>query len=103
MAVIDSKKLLPPSKPGGAIVDSQKPFLVPVSNILYKKDVNISQKLLKSADKETQESGGSLVVIKKKVLKIKDIINNTYLIKQSEDNRKTKEKQRQRRDERKKN
>jgi len=102
MAVIDSKKLLPPSKPGGAIVDSQKPFLVPVSNILYKKDVNISQKLLKSADKETQESGGSLVVIKKKVLKIKDIINNTYLIKQSEDNRKTKEKQRQRRDEREK-
>ena len=68
MAVIDSKKLLPSGKPGGSIAESQKPFLVPVSNIIYKKDVNISQKLLKPADRETQEPGGSLVVVKKKVL-----------------------------------
>jgi len=102
MAVIDSKKLLPSGKPGGAIVDSQKPFLVPVSNILYKKDVNISQKLLKPADKETQEPGGSLVVIKKKVLQIKDVIGNTYLIEQNENNRKRKEKERQKAEEREK-
>ena len=94
MAVIDSKKLLPSGRPGGSIVDSQKPFLVPVSNILYKKDVNISQKLLKPVDKETQEPGGSLLVIKKKVLKIEDVIGSTYLIQQSENNRKRKEKDR---------
>jgi len=102
MAVIDSKKLLPSGKPGGSIAESQKPFLVPVSNIIYKKDVNISQKLLKPADRETQEPGGSLVVVKKKVLKIKDIINSTYLIQQSENNRKRKEKQRQKAEDREK-
>lgn len=100
MAVIDSKKLLPSGRPGGSIVESQKPFLVPVSNILYKKDVNISQKLLKPADKETQGPGGSLLVIKKKVLKIEDVINSTYLIQQSENNRKKKEKERQKAEER---
>lgn len=100
MAVIDSKKLLPAGKPGGAIVESQKPFLVPVGNISYKKDINISQKLLKPADKEVQRSGGSLVVIKKKVLQIKDIIANTYLIEQNENNRKRKEKERQKAEER---
>ena len=102
MAVIDSKKLLPAGKPGGAIVESQKPFLVPVGNISYKKDINISQKLLKPADKELQQSGGSLVVIKKKVLQIKDIIGNTYLIEQNENNRKRKEKERQKAEEREK-
>ena len=102
MAVIDSKKLLPSGNPGGSIAESQKPFLVPVSNIIYKKDVNISQKLLKPADRETQEPGGSLVVVKKKVLKIKDIINSTYLIQQSENNRKRKEKQRQKAEDREK-
>ena len=45
MAVIDSKKLLPSSKTSSAITETQKPFLIPVSNIVYKKDVNISQKL----------------------------------------------------------
>ena len=102
MAVIDSKKLLPSGKPGGAIANAQKPFLVPVSNIVYKKDVNISQKLLKPADRGTQEPGGSLVVVKKKVLKIKDVINSTYLIQQSENNRKRKEKQRQKAEDREK-
>jgi murein DD-endopeptidase MepM/ murein hydrolase activator NlpD len=102
MAAIDSKKLLPSGSPGGAITETQKPFLVPVSNILYKKDVNISQKLLKPADKETQGPGGSLLVIKKKVLKIEDVIGSTYLIQQSENNRKRKEKERQKTEEREK-
>lgn len=102
MAVIDSKKLLPAGKPGGAIVESQKPFLVPVGNISYKKDINISQKLLKPVDKEVQRSGGSLVIIKKKVLQIKDVIGNTYLIEQNENNRKRKEKERQKAEEREK-
>ena len=102
MAVIDSKKLLPSGKPGGSIVNAQKAFLVPVSNIVYKKDINISQKLLKPADRETQKPGGSLVVVKKKVLQIKDVINNTYLIQQSENNRKRKEKERQKAEDREK-
>jgi hypothetical protein len=89
MATIDSKKLLPAGKPGGSIVESQKPLLVPVNNVLFKKDVKISQKLLKPADQE-KESGGSLVVIKKKITKISDIIQSTYLIEQSENNRRRK-------------
>ncbi len=94
MAVIDSKKLLPSGSFGGAIQESQKAFLVPVSNIVFKKDVNISEKFLKPADKDIQQSGGNLFVIKKKVLKIKDIINSTFLIQQSENRRKIKKNER---------
>jgi len=101
MATIDSRKLLPAGRPGGAITESQKPLLVPVNNVFYKKDVKISQKLLKPVDQE-RESGGSLVVIKKKVLKISDVIKNTYLIEQSENNRKRKERERQKSEEREK-
>lgn len=102
MAVIDAKKLLPSSKSSSAIANAQKPFLVPISNIAYKKDVNLSQKLLKPSDDTEKGSGGSLVVLKKKVLKIEDIINSTYLIQQSENNRKRKEKERKRFEEREK-
>ena len=102
MAVIDSKKLLPSGSPGGAIAESQRPLLVPASNISYKKSVDISQKLLKPADRETQGPGGSLVVIKKNVLEIKDIISNMYLLQRSEDNRKRKLKERQEAEEREK-
>lgn len=102
MAVIDAKKLLPSGKPGGAIAGAQKQFLVPASNISYKKDVNISQKLLKPAEKGTQEPGGAIVVIKDKVLRISDIIGNTYLIQQSENNRKRKENERQKAEDREK-
>ena len=101
MATIDSRKLLPAGRPGGAITESQKPLLVPVSNVFYKKDVKISQKLLKPADQE-KESGGSLVVIKKKITKISDVIQSTYLIEQSENNRKRKERERQKSEEREK-
>lgn len=66
MAVIDSKKLLPSGKPGGFIAESQKPFLVPVSNIIYKKDVNISQKLLKPADKKHKNLVVVLLLSKRK-------------------------------------
>jgi murein DD-endopeptidase MepM/ murein hydrolase activator NlpD/F0F1-type ATP synthase assembly protein I len=101
MATIDSRKLLPAGKPGGSIVESQKPLLIPVNNVIFKKDVKISQKLLKPVDEE-RDSGGSLVVIKKKVLKISDVINSTYLIEQSENNRKRKERERQKAEEREK-
>jgi hypothetical protein len=101
MATIDSRKLLPAGRPGGAITESQKPLLVPVSNVFYKKDVKISQKLLKPVDQE-RESVGRLVVIKKKITKISDVIQSTYLIEQSENNRKRKERERQKSEEREK-
>jgi murein DD-endopeptidase MepM/ murein hydrolase activator NlpD len=101
MATIDSRKLLPAGRPGGAITESQKPLLVPVNNVFYKKDVKISQKLLKPVDQE-RESVGSLVVIKKKITKISDVIESTYLIEQSENNRKRKERERQKSEEREK-
>ena len=101
MATIDSRKLLPAGRPGGAITESQKPLLVPISNVFYKKDVKISQKLLRPVDQE-KESVGSLVVIKKKITKISDVIQSTYLIEQSENNRKRKERERQKSEEREK-
>lgn len=101
MATIDSKKLLPAGRPGGSIVESQKPFLVPANNVLFKKDVSISQNLLKPVEQE-RESAGSLVIIKKKITKISDVIQSTYLIEQSENNRKRKEKERQKSEEREK-
>ena len=75
MAVIDSKKLLPSGSFGGAIQESQKAFLVPVSNIVFKKDVNISEKFLKPADNDIQQSGGNLFVIKKLECKLSNKIS----------------------------
>lgn len=102
MAVIDSKKLLPTGKPGGSIVESQRPFLVPASNISFKKSIDISQKLLKPADKEAQRPGDDLILIKKNVLEIKDIFSNMYLLQRSEDNRKRKLKEKEEAEEREK-
>lgn len=101
MATIDSRKLLPAGRPGGSIVESQKPLLIPVNNVLFKKDVKISQNLLKPVDEE-RESVGGLVVIRKKITKISDIVESTYLIEQSESNRKRKERERQKSEEREK-
>ena len=63
MAVIDSKKLLPPSKESSAI---EKPkFLVPVKSISVKK---ITGSDLKPVDKKGTDEPGSLVVVKKKII-----------------------------------
>lgn len=85
MAVIDSKKLLPPSKKGGSI-EKQK-FLVPIKNISTKK---IKGSDLKPVDKE-KESSGSLVVVRKKIIKLGNLINNSLLIDQKERSSKRKE------------
>ena len=85
MATIDSKKLLPSSTKGGAI---EKPkFLVPIKNISTKK---ISGSDLKPVDKKT-ETSGSLVVVKKKIITLDNLIQNNLLIDQKERTRKRKE------------
>lgn len=89
MATIDSKKLLPQSKKSG-VIEKQK-FLVPLKNVSTKK---ITGSDLKPVDKETTQKG-DVVVIKNKVIKIKDLIKNNYLLekKKEERQRKTKEKE----------
>jgi murein DD-endopeptidase MepM/ murein hydrolase activator NlpD len=88
MATIDSKKLLPSSTKGSAI-DKPK-FLVPIKNISTKK---ISGSDLKPIDKKT-ETSGSLVVLKKKIIKLDSLIQNNLLIDQKERTRKRKEEER---------
>ena len=85
MAVIDSKKLLPPSKKGASI-EKQK-FLVPIKNISTKK---ITGSDLKPVDKE-KESSGSLAVVRKKIIKLGNLINNNLLIDQKDRSTKRKE------------
>jgi murein DD-endopeptidase MepM/ murein hydrolase activator NlpD len=87
MATIDSKKLLPPSKKSGAI---EKPkFLVPLKNISTKK---ITGSDLKPVDKETTQKD-DVVVIRNKVIKIKDLIKNNYLLGKKKDERQRKSKE----------
>jgi hypothetical protein len=88
MATIDSRKLLPSSTKGSAI-DKPK-FLVPIKNISTKK---ISGSDLKPIDKKT-ETSGSLVVLKKKIIKLDSLIQNNLLIDQKERTRKRKEEER---------
>ncbi len=89
MATIDSKKLLPPSKKGGAI-EKQK-FLVPIKSIATK---NISDSALKPVDKNENEKGGSLVVVKKQVIQLRNLINNSLLLDRSETSIRKKEEER---------
>ncbi len=88
MATIDSKKLLP-SSTKGAVIDKPK-FLVPIKNISTKK---ISGSDLKPVDKKT-ETSGSLVVVKKKIIKLDSLIQNNLLIDQKERTRKKREEER---------
>lgn len=89
MAVIDSKKLLPPSKSSGSALATQK-FLVPVSNIKVK-----SSAIVKASDitPEVKESGdnkrtllGEVIQIRKNVISIQKIIgDNNAIFKRAEE------------------
>lgn len=94
MAVIDSKKLLPPSKKGGSI-EKQK-FLVPLQNISVKK---ISAGDLRPVDKETKTSG-SLAVVKKKITQLSVLFKDSYLIDKKERETKRKEEERRKSEQR---
>ena len=97
MAVIDSKKLLPPSKESSAI---EKPkFLVPVKSISVKK---ITGSDLKPVDKKGTDEPGSLVVVKKKIISLSKIINNNLLLDQREASTKRKEEEKSRREQKEK-
>lgn len=97
MAVIDSKKLLPPSKESSAI---EKPkFLVPVKSISVKK---ITGSDLKPVDKKGTDEPGSLVVVKKKIISLSKIINNNLLLDQREASTKRKEEEKSKREKREK-
>ena len=94
MAVIDSKKLLPPSKKGGSI-EKQK-FLVPLQNISVKK---ISAGDLRPVDKETKSSG-NLAVVKKKITELSVLFKDSYLIDKKERETKRKEEERKKSEQR---
>ena len=98
MAVIDSKKLLPPSKSSGSALATQK-FLVPVSNIKVK-----SSAIVKASDitSEIKEGGdnkktllGEVIQIRKNVISIQKIIgdNNAIFKRAEEQKRKLLEKE----------
>ena len=98
MAVIDSKKLLPPSKSSGSALTTQK-FLVPVSNIKVK-----SSAIVKASDitPEIKEGGdnkktllGEIVQIRKNVISVQKIIgdNNAIFKRAEEQKRKLLEKE----------
>ena len=85
MSVIDSKKLLPPSKKGGSI-EKQK-FLVPLQNISVKK---ISAGDLKPVDKELKTTG-NLVGVRRKITELSVLFKDSYLIDKKERETKRKE------------
>lgn len=90
MAVIDSKKLLPPSKSAGGSLVSQK-FLVPVSNIIPKSSAIIKapqSSLVPYQDQGKKTLLDEIVSIHKKVLRVEEIISiNTNLFKKAEENK----------------
>ncbi len=89
MAVIDSKKLLPPAKSSGSAFATQK-FLVPISNIKVKSSAIIRASDIKPTEKP-EDGGGKIVLsgvlqIRESVVSIQRLIgNNTTLLQQSEE------------------
>lgn len=90
MAVIDSKKLLPPAKSSGSALSTQK-FLVPISNIKVKSSAIIRASDIKPSEKSEDGGGGKIVL--SEVLQIREnitsiqrvIVSNTTLLQQSEE------------------
>ena len=89
MAVIDSKKLLPPSKSSGNALATQK-FLVPISNIKVKSSAIIKASDIKPLEK-TEGGGGKIVLsnvlqIRENIVSIQRVIgSNTTLLQKSEE------------------
>jgi rare lipoprotein A len=90
MAVIDSKKLLPPAKSTGSALTTQK-FLVPISNIKVKSSAIIRVSDIKPSEKSEDGGGGKIVL--SEVLQIREnitsiqrvIVSNTTILRQSEE------------------
>ena len=90
MAVIDSKKLLPPDKRTGAIT-TQK-FLVPVKNLQIKPQAELPS----GDDLKPVESGSentllnTVLEIEKKVIQVETLIKSSSLLQKNEIERKRK-------------
>jgi hypothetical protein len=90
MAVIDSKKLLPPSKSSGNALATQK-FLVPISNIKVKSSAIIKASDIKPLEKTEGGGGGKIVLsnvlqIRENIVSIQRVIgSNTTLLQKSEE------------------
>jgi murein DD-endopeptidase MepM/ murein hydrolase activator NlpD len=90
MAVIDSKKLLPPAKSSGNALATQK-FLVPISNIKVTSSAIIRASDIKPSEKSEDGGGGKIVLsnvlqIRESVVSIQRLIgSNTALLQQSEE------------------
>jgi hypothetical protein len=98
MAVIDSKKLLPPSKSTGSALTTQK-FLVPISNIKVKSSAIIKASDITPVENERVGGGktllGEFIQIRKNFVSIQKIIadNNSLFKKDEERKRKLLEKE----------
>jgi murein DD-endopeptidase MepM/ murein hydrolase activator NlpD len=98
MAVIDSKKLLPPSKSTGSALTTQK-FLVPISNIKVKSSAIVGASDITPVENERVGGGktllGEFIQIRKNFVSIQKIIgdNNTLFKKGEEGKRKLLEKE----------
>ena len=98
MAVIDSKKLLPPSKSTGSALTTQK-FLVPISNIKVKSSAIVRASDITPVENERVGGGktllGEVIQIRKNVISIQKVIadNNTLFKKSEERKRKLLEKE----------
>jgi len=98
MAVIDSKKLLPPSKSTGSALTTQK-FLVPISNIKVKSSAIVRASNVTPVENERVGGGktllGEVIQIRKNVISIQKVIadNNTLFKKSEERKRKLLEKE----------
>ena len=95
MAIIDSKKLLPPSKRTTNLSIAAKKILVPISNVKKKDSARINPEDLKT-EKENISISDQFLDLRKKLEIISKILENTtvYNKKEFERKRKVSEKKR---------
>jgi muramidase (phage lysozyme) len=85
MAVINSKKLLPPSKSSGSALSKQK-FLVPISNIKPKSSAIIKASDISLSKTDRSQSQNALANITKKFIDVEKIISaNVKVLEKSEE------------------
>ena len=82
---MDSKKFLPPAKKGGSLSIANTSFLIPI------KSVTLDKNKLIGANDQSNEATNGIKSVKKKVIKIADIIDNTFLLKKASNERKRKD------------
>jgi hypothetical protein len=91
--IINSKKLLPPSKNSASNKLNAEKFLVPIKSIQYKKIVNISPETVDPGKNNKFNLKNDILIIKESVIKIDKIISSGLKLqrKKSESDRKSSE------------